>query len=617
MKFVIPSIFTAVNKYSSPLREMEESTDRLTKSINKAGAASKTFDGIAKSAKSFATGAFMVGTALALPLGLAANAAIQFEDRMADVAKTTGLEGKNLESLSAGILDYSKKTRTSIEELQKIAAIGGQQGILGEQNILDYTKAVDKFSVALGSDFGGDVASATQAISGLNKLFKETRDLAPDKSITQVGSAMNALSAKGVQVPNLNEFALRVGQLPDAIKPSIQSTLALGAVLDKAKIPAEVSARAYGDFVTGASKNLSGFAKQMGITTKEAQGLINTKPEVFLAKFSQSLKGLNAQQISKNLEKLKIGDTGTIKLVGALASNLDMLQEFTALSNNEFAKGTSLLDEYNKVNNTTAGKLAQAKNNIEAFTIVIGTQLLPTITQLIAELSPTIERFSKWAKENPKTVSSILKITAAIAGLSFVFGGIATVVWAVSSGISAISATFAFLAPLVANYLVPALQVVWAVFTTLVEMAAAFFGISTGVFVGAIVLIGSIVHSIWRNWDKLVSAFKDGGIVEGLKMIGKVLLDAVLYPIQKLFELLGNPFGWADSINAFRADIGLNAEPAPAVNPKKSEQDAMAATIQENSARVQLDVNDPTGRTSIKSTSDLVNIRLGSSMTFE
>lgn len=388
MALVIPTIFTAVNKFSSPVGGM---ANDVSKAANKMQQSFTSIDNsINKTISSFAS---FQNLLVAAPIALIVNEAVKFEDRMADVAKTTGLAGKNLEFLSEGILDYSKKTRTSIEELQKIAAIGGQQGILGEQNILNYTKAVDKFSVALGGDFGGDVATATQAISGLNKLFKETRELAPDKSITQVGSAMNALSAKGVLVPNLNEFALRIGQLPDAIKPTIQNTLALGAVLDKSKIPAEIAARAYGDFVTTASKNLPGFAKQMGVTTEDAKKLINTKPEIFLAKFSQSLKGMNAQDISKKLEGLKIGDTGTIKLVGALASNLEMLQQFTSLSNDEFAKGTSLLDEYNKVNSTTAAKLAQAKNNFQALSITIGTELLPVVTPLLnlsVKLAPAI-----------------------------------------------------------------------------------------------------------------------------------------------------------------------------------------------------------------------------------
>ena len=55
--------------------------------------------------------------------------------------------------------------------------------------------------------------------------------------------------------------------------------------------------------------------------------------------------------------------------------------------------------------------------------------------------------------------------------------------------------------------------------------------------------IGMIVNAIVlmrRNWDSVVSAFKDGGILAGLKRIGLVLLDTILYPVQQLLSLLSN-----------------------------------------------------------------------------
>jgi hypothetical protein len=53
--------------------------------------------------------------------------------------------------------------------------------------------------------FGG-VESASRSISGLKTLFKETRDIKVADAITKTGSAINALSAKGVSVPEVTEF---------------------------------------------------------------------------------------------------------------------------------------------------------------------------------------------------------------------------------------------------------------------------------------------------------------------------------------------------------------------------------------------------------------------------
>lgn len=625
----VPTIFTAVDKFSGPLFKMRGSLNEFGNEAESVAARTeRRLRGISSKAQNIAMGAGVAATAIIAPLALAANSAMKFEDRMADVAKTTGLEGKALENLSVGILDYSKNTRTSIEELQKIAAIGGQQGILGEQNIIAYTKAVDKFSVALGGDFGGDISTATQAISGLNNLFKETRSLAPEKSITQVGSAMNALSAKGVLVPNLSEFALRVGQLPDAIKPSIQSTLALGAVLDKAKIPAEVSARAYGDFVTGASKNLSKFSAQIGITAQEAENLINTQPEVFLAKFAKSLKGLNAQQISKKLQGLGIADTGTIKLVGALSSNLGMLTEFTKLSNQEFASGTSLLNEYNKVNETAAAKLAKAKNRFEALSITVGNELLPIVAELTETIGPLITGVMKFAKANPIVVKLAVAFGGLLTVISIVAGTIAsiTTVMALFTGWTIVAtvkewlfaasiwgANAAWKVYVVWTKAVTAAQWLWnaamtanpigliivgvaALIALIVAVVAKWneWGAAVSLFLGPIGFVISMIQSFRRNWDMVTEAFSKGGIIEGIKAIGKVLIDAILQPVQQLLTLLSNIPGigkfaasGASKIASIREGLGVNTttdesgEPLnAAVNPKKSEQDALVSRME-------------------------------------
>jgi hypothetical protein len=74
----------------------------------------------------------------------------------------------------------------------------------------------------------------------------------------------------------------------------------------------------------------------------------------------------------------------------------------------------------------------------------------------------------------------------------------------------------------------------------------------------------NMIMSFKRNWDSIVSAFKDGGILAGIKRIGIVLLDAILYPVQQLLELLakipglGNLAGsGAEKIQNIRDKLGL------------------------------------------------------------
>jgi hypothetical protein len=65
-------------------------------------------------------------------------------------------------------------------------------------------------------------------------------------------------------------------------------------------------------------------------------------------------------------------------------------------------------------------------------------------------------------------------------------------------------------------------------------------------FTPGLALIINLVQSFRRHWETLKTAFSTGGMVEGLKMVGKVILDALLMPVQQLLELISNIPGMED-----------------------------------------------------------------------
>lgn len=416
---VIPTIFTAIDKLSAPVKAMTATMVQFSNRSEEAIARSnRKYRALGESAFAMSKNAAIASAAIIAPLVLAGKEAVKFEDRMADVAKTTGLSGAELNKFGTDLLKLAPKTRTSVEELQKIAEIGGQMGITGADNLLKFTDATNKFSVALGGDFQGGVEDATKSIAGLRNLFKETRDLDISTAITKSGSAINALSAKGVNVPELTDFIARIGQLPDAIKPSIQATAALGGVLNKAGISSEIGARGLGDVLLTASQNLPAFAKQMHLTTAATQELLNSRPEKFLVDFAASLKGMKTSEIGPLLKALKLGDVGSIKVIGALGSATERLAEFQTIANTEFQAGTSLLNEYNTKNNTTAAQMAKLKNTTMALGIQIGQALLPVINSLVSSLAPIITKVTDWISRNKSLTELILKVVIALGALA-------------------------------------------------------------------------------------------------------------------------------------------------------------------------------------------------------
>lgn len=625
--FTIPTIFSAIDKFSKPV------------------------DGMNKKLKSFSDTAFrfarntaIAGAAILAPLVLAANSAIKFEDRMADVAKTTQIAGSELSGLGSDLLDLATTTRTPIEGLQKIATIGGQLGITGRKNIVSFTESVNKFSVALGSDFEGGVEQATRAIGGLNVLFKETRKLDIADSITRAGSAINALSAKGVQVPELTEFTARIGQLPDAIKPTVQETIALGAVFNKAGISAEIAARGLGDVLITASQNAPKFAKQMGLSTDATRDLLNTNPTEFLKKFATSLRGINASQFAKLSKNLKLADVGSIKVIGSLSSSVEKLGEFQALSNAEFAKGTSLLNEYNIKNEITAAKLAIAKNKFEALAITIGTELIPIVSDLLKEITPIIKGAIDWVRNNKELTKTLIKVAIGVSAFLFVMSAVSTVVGGITAAIALYNGivlvaqviTAVWNAILLANPLiwvvaiiVLAIAAITALIYVVVQIVKHWDELGAGItlLLGPLGLVINLVMSFVRNWETITKAFSEGGVLAGFKAIGAVILDSVLYPLEQIMSVIAKITGadWAanaaSGLKDFRASLDLKTEEDNSVvpvNPEREKREAAVADRFEEISRQQLDVNinDPTGRATTSMGSGPIPIKLSSTHKF-
>lgn len=373
--------------------------------------------------------AAVVGAIFAAPLVLSAKSAIEFEDKMADVAKTTGMHGSELDKFGDSILSMSMKTRSSIDDIVKIAEIGGRLGI-AKSELGGFTIEANKFAVALGGDFSGGVESAITEFGKLKNLFKDTKSLDVSDSLRKSGSAFNALSAKGVNVEGLTDFSLRVGALPEVMRPTLASTSALGAVLQKSGVDSQIAASGFSNFIKQAAENLPLFAKEMGLSTQSARELLNTNTAKFFAEFSAKMKGVPADQLALKLKKLGLNSLEVQKAVGAMSGSLEDYKRFSTIANEQMISGNSILDEYNTKNNTAKGQIQKLKNTVQALSISMGKALLPVLNDVVKSISPYIQGAANWIKNNKELTGTILKVTAGIAAASFAISGISFAVGA-------------------------------------------------------------------------------------------------------------------------------------------------------------------------------------------
>jgi uncharacterized phage infection (PIP) family protein YhgE len=118
----------------------------------------------------------------------------KLSDSFADIQKTTGMTAKEVKELNSelGKID----TRTSREELRKIAVVAGQLGIQKSQ-VLEFTESIDKLNVALGDEFGGGAEQIADEMGKLRNVFIDVKTANVSQDLLHIGNALNVLGAEG------------------------------------------------------------------------------------------------------------------------------------------------------------------------------------------------------------------------------------------------------------------------------------------------------------------------------------------------------------------------------------------------------------------------------------
>ena len=335
---------TEIDKVNGKLKESEGFWGRLQSKISGFGL---TFSDIA---------AGLVG----IKVGQTAQELLKISDAMADVRKTTGLALDEVKNLWDAFDEMD--TRTSKIDRLKIAEVGGRLGVPKEE-LESFVKEVDKAYVALGDSFEGGLENVVDSLGKIKGLFNDTKGKDYATAINEVGSALNELAAAGTASEgNISDFALRVGALPDSVKPSASAVLGLGAAFEESGIDSQIAASGFSNFIKVAGENIESFAKSMQISVEEAKKLYNEKPEEFFLRFAKGMKGVEGTQAIKIFDSLKINSLEVQKAVGAAANRTEAFSEALKRSKNAMEDANSLNKEFAVKNNNSAAIVDKLKN---------------------------------------------------------------------------------------------------------------------------------------------------------------------------------------------------------------------------------------------------------------
>lgn len=172
------------------------------------------------------------------------DAYADMDQEMANVRKFTGMTEKQVADLNE---EFKKMdTRSSREQLNKLAQEAGRLGKTSKEDVLGFVRAADQINVAL-DDLG---EGATLTLSKLTGIFGDEERYGTEQALLKVGSVINELSQNcSASAPYLAEFSSRLGGVGAQAGMTIQQIMGYGAVLDANSQKVEASATALSQII--------------------------------------------------------------------------------------------------------------------------------------------------------------------------------------------------------------------------------------------------------------------------------------------------------------------------------------------------------------------------------
>lgn len=319
-------------------------------------------------------------------VGFPVASAATFQQQLLEVKKTTDFTAEALGTLKTGLIELSKTTDVAVNELARIAALGGQMGV-GEQGpaaLLAFTEELSRAVTAL------DV-SADQAAPALGKLVNIFNlPLGQFRNAVAVINELSNISTATAE--EILDVQRRIGDLGGSV--TFAQSAALSALAIDLGVTAETAGTSITKIFADMKSSAADFAAFMGVSTGEWIDRINNDGISALTSFLTRLNSLPSEVASK--AKVELTGGGRIfELVTKMQNQLRLgdssrMAILLREANREWLEGTSAIREQQNVLSGTIAQYDIFKNKVNSAFIAGGDQALRAINDILKSVGDTV-----------------------------------------------------------------------------------------------------------------------------------------------------------------------------------------------------------------------------------
>lgn len=429
------------------------------------------------------------GAAAAVPLKFA----IDEESTNAEIAKVADFAN---DKQKKEVTDSLKKMITteipmSYQEIGELAAAGAQGGI----ETVDLSK-FSELAAKMGVAFDMEAGEAGQKMANWKAAFGMDMN-----ELKALGDKVNYLgNNSAASASSISNVISRVGALGEVAGVGSGEVAGLGAAMVAMGVQDDKAATGIKKVLTTlasggnkATKNYLGMGGEELSKAMQADGA-GTIMQVF-----EKIKALNPEEQAGALKD--IFGQQSVEAIAPLLKELDLTKDYLSMVGDKSKYSGSMQKEFEAQAGTTANQLKILVNQAKDAGMVIGGVMLPYFKKGVEKLQEFALKVKTFAEENPKMMSSILKIGGAIAGLAVVTPIIKSIV----SGVTGLFNTFKIVKGVfnLANIVPKVASLAGIVGKVGLAVKAVIGFIIANPIVGIIAAIVAVVVLLWKNWDKV------------------------------------------------------------------------------------------------------------------
>ena len=379
----------------------------------------------------FSRGWTVAGAAIGASLVGVTKAAVDYEAALAGVKKTTDPTAIQFAAFEQGFRNLANTIPVSAKELANMGAMAGQLGIHNE-SLLTFVETMAKLQTA--TNIIGEEGAAELA------KFMNIMGTSQDR-VSNLGSSLVDLGNNfATTEKDILDMALNLAGAGKQIGLSEGSVFGLATALSSVGIEAEKGgsafskvminmAKAVDEMDTTAGSKLREFAGVSGMTAEEFANLFNSNPVEAIAAFVEGLGTANERGTTAigilsemNVKEVRLRDT-LLRAGGAHKLFNDAINR----GNQAFKDNTALQREFQTFSETTASKLALAKNRLTDVAIEAGNKLLPVLADFLKNSSGWIDGVKGMVEWFSKLPPGIQNVAGALTALAVAGGPVMTI----------------------------------------------------------------------------------------------------------------------------------------------------------------------------------------------